>query len=207
MRVRTSAGAPRRGGAAVVEAAITFGLYFFLLFSVFEFTRYIYLVQIAASAARDGARLAACNISNPHADWDGVAGVNDAFYGANNPYFEVPAVKARVLSHMSGAEQSLRPRDSSSGTTGGTMPIIQVFPIDSGTAENPTIYADPPVFRPRLQTESPAWNNARFPEKLAVRVTGQYTPIMPLYTPPSGASVRVYDVTRIDIVVVTNSEG
>jgi Flp pilus assembly protein TadG len=48
----------RRDGQALVEFALVAPIFFLLLFSVIEFGRYIYQVQILNNAAREGARYA-----------------------------------------------------------------------------------------------------------------------------------------------------
>lgn len=48
----------RRRGAALVEAAFVLPMLLLLLFGTFEYCRFIFLLQVAENAAREGARFA-----------------------------------------------------------------------------------------------------------------------------------------------------
>lgn len=54
MRIRNR----RRRGAAIVEAAFVLPIALLLLFGVFEYCRFIFFIQVAENAAREGARYA-----------------------------------------------------------------------------------------------------------------------------------------------------
>lgn len=54
----------RRRGAAAVEAACVLGVFFMLLFGVFEFCRYLMVLHVANNAARDASRYASVNVGN-----------------------------------------------------------------------------------------------------------------------------------------------
>jgi Flp pilus assembly protein TadG len=51
-------GSRRRSGQALVEFAFVIPIFLFLLYSIIEFGRYVYTVQILNNAAREGARYA-----------------------------------------------------------------------------------------------------------------------------------------------------
>jgi Flp pilus assembly protein TadG len=74
---------------------------------------------------------------------------------------------------------------------------LAVFPCD-----NANLYADPPVIV--TKAGSPAWNQATFGERIAVRINGNYKPILPgfvfFYT---GGST----VVPLNIAAAANSEG
>lgn len=48
----------RRRAATIVEAAMVLSITFLLLFGVFEYCRFVFLVQVAENAVREGARYA-----------------------------------------------------------------------------------------------------------------------------------------------------
>jgi Flp pilus assembly protein TadG len=50
--------APRRRGAALVEAAMVLPLVFMFLFGILEYGRYVMTLQVLTNAAREGARYA-----------------------------------------------------------------------------------------------------------------------------------------------------
>jgi Flp pilus assembly protein TadG len=58
----------RRTGQAMVEFALIAPLFFFLLFSIIEFGRAVYYIQMLNNAAREGARFAIVHGSNSRAD-------------------------------------------------------------------------------------------------------------------------------------------
>lgn len=49
---------PRRRAATIVEAALVLPIMLLLLFGLFEYCRFIFLLQVAENAAREGARYA-----------------------------------------------------------------------------------------------------------------------------------------------------
>ena len=74
---------------------------------------------------------------------------------------------------------------------------LSVFPCD-----NAQLYANPPVIV--TKGGSPAWNQATFTERIAVRINGNFKPILPgfifFYT---GGS----DVVPLNIAATASSEG
>ena len=71
----------KSAGQAIAEFAITAPIFFFMLFAIIDFGRYVYYVQILNNAAREGARYAIVNGDasftpvGPAADDATVAGV------------------------------------------------------------------------------------------------------------------------------------
>src|SRR5687768_11098849 len=64
-----------RRGATLVEVALTLGLFCLFMFGVFEYGRYLLVLQIATNAARDGARYASVNVREEYNfDTTGAAG-------------------------------------------------------------------------------------------------------------------------------------
>jgi len=54
----------KRRGATAVEAALVIGIFFILLLGIFEYCRFLMVLNIANNAARDGARYAAVNVGS-----------------------------------------------------------------------------------------------------------------------------------------------
>lgn len=218
---------PRRG-ATTVEFALVCSVFFLFLFGVFEYCRYLVLLQGVSNAARDAARFASVNVNNlssgpqPSIDFRGTQ-ITDfgypaqgvAGYPSTQPVFTVPAVKAYLLGpydsdpnnydptrrlilpqgRLAGIQQMLSPVASGAE-------LVQVYPCDPVS-----LYADPPTFAPRTQPQTvngvlqPAvWNRAQFGERIAVRVTATYTPVLPSF-------LKMDAIRRLDIVAVMGSEG
>ena len=56
---------PRRSGATAVETALVLGIMLFILFSIFEYCRYLFVLGTLDQAARQGARYASVHVSFP----------------------------------------------------------------------------------------------------------------------------------------------
>ncbi len=52
----------RRAGSATVEAAIVMSVFLLFLFGIFEYCRYLMMIEVTTNAARDGARYAVVNV-------------------------------------------------------------------------------------------------------------------------------------------------
>ncbi len=220
-----------RRGATTVEFALVCSVFFLFLFGVFEYCRYLVLLQGVSNAARDAARFATVNVNYltqtspapaPSQDFRGTAitdyGYPDqgvAGYPGTKPVFLVPAIKGYLLgpydSDPANTDPSRRlilPQGRLAGIQRMLTPVtagaelVQVYPCDPLA-----LYADPPTFAPRTQPQTvngavlPAvWNRAQFTERIAVRVTGTYTPVLPSF-------LKMDAIRRLDIVAVMGSEG
>ena len=60
---------------------------------------------------------------------------------------------------------------------GGAHNLIDSFAISVFPCDNAQLYADPPVIASK--SGSPAWLQATFTERIAVKITGNYKPILP----------------------------
>lgn len=184
----------RRSGAAVVEAAVVLSLVFMVLFGIFEYCRFMFFLQIATNAARDAARFAVVNVNTPSVT--GTVITTDTTYPSTRPVFEVPALTTHITNHMGGADRMVRRKSAN-------IPVFQVFPCDSTV-----LYTDPLTIRPKLQPDSAAvppittasWNNARFTERVAVRITGLYDALLPNF-------LFMGQSATIEMIVVMGSEG
>ena len=152
--------------------------FFLFLFGTFEYCRYLLVLHTATNAAREGARYASVNVTNP--DVTGTP-VTAAPYSAAAPAFAVPAIVDRVTGRMAGVENQIAGY------------AVRVFPCDSAQ-----LYADPPGFAPRAGAT--AWNNASFGERIAVRITGIYEPLLPNF-------LMMGSQIPIDLTVTMGSEG
>lgn len=85
---------------------------------------------------------------------------------------------------------------------GGVYDMIDAKSISVFPCDNAQLYADPPVIV--TKSGSPAWNDASFSERIAVKIGGNYKPILPgfifFYT---GGS----NVVPLNIAATANSEG
>lgn len=215
----------RRRGATTVEFALVCSVFFLFLFGVFEYCRYLVLLQGCANAARDAARFASVNVNNlstgptPSLDFSGAPFADPGYpdqaaagYPGSRPVFTVPAVRAYLIgpydNGKTGGERMLLPQGRLGGIQKMLSPvaagaqIVQVYPCDPTS-----LYADPPTFAPRVQPQTvnsvvqPAvWNRAQFTERVAVRITGTYTPILPTF-------LKMDAIRRVDIISVMGSEG
>ena len=52
----------RRTGATTVEVSVVLSVFLLFLFGIFEYCRYLMMIQITTNAARDGARYAVVNL-------------------------------------------------------------------------------------------------------------------------------------------------
>jgi hypothetical protein len=212
--------APRRG-ATTVEFALVCTVFFLFLFGVFEYCRYLVVLQTATNTARDAARFASVNVNNlgvgPAAslDFRGTPGTDPTpgGYPGSRPVFDVPAIRTYVVGPfddptLGGSPGLQLPRGRMGGVQNMLKPIsggaqlVQVYPCDPTT-----LYADPPTFQPRVQpqtvngvTEPAVWNRAQFTERIAVRIIGTYTPILPTF-------LKMNTITRVNVIAVMGSEG
>lgn len=85
---------------------------------------------------------------------------------------------------------------------GGAHTMIHDFNVEAWPCDATQMYANPPVIMSKAG--SPAWNQATFTERIAVRITGKYRPVLPgfvfLYTAGS-------DFVPIQVTAASGSEG
>jgi len=168
-----------RRGAAVVEASLVLGIFFVLLFGVFEYCRFLMVLHVTTNAARDASRYATVNVG---CDPDQAA-----------------AKKADILQYardrMGGVQKNIANFDVAvypCTTAGFAQSPPQAVPKSfTGSAADPFNPAD---------ANNPPWNQAAFTERIAVTIRGSYEPVTPLllFLPSS---------IPINITAVTGSEG
>ena len=171
-----------RRGAVVVESALVMGIFFVLLFGVFEYCRFLMVLHVTNNAARDGCRYATVNV------------------GCDPDPMQVAAKKAEILAYidarMGGVNQNIvgYTRAVYPCTSAGfalTPPQAVPKSLSSGTPADP--------FNPS-DSNNPPWNQAAFTERIAVTIKGTYQPVTPLllFLPSS---------IPINITAVMGSEG
>lgn len=167
-----------RRGAAIVEVALLLTPFFLFLFGIFEYSRYLMVLHVTTNSARDGARLASVKVTDST-----VTGttVTSSPYSSSAPAYNVATITNHVLARMGGLNSQI---------TGFT---VRVFPCNTNN-----LYNDPPTFTPK--SGSTGWNNAGFGERIAVRITGTYQPILPSF-------LMLQTNVPIDITVTMGSEG
>lgn len=88
------------------------------------------------------------------------------------------------------------------GELGGADTLIDSYSVSVFPCDNAQLFANPPVIT--TKSGSPAWNQASFGERIAVKINGNYKPILPgfifFYT---GGS----QVVPLNIAATANSEG
>lgn len=176
---------PGRRGATLPEFALLLTVFLMFLFGVFEYARYLLVLHTVTNASRDGARYAVISSSNPNAGTFTTDTTAADGYSGTAPGFSVPFITTYTQARMGGVERMFLP---------GTFKV-RVFPCDT-----PSLYQTPPVIKPKTQTVTPAWNNAVFGERIAVRIKGDYDTFLPTF-------LWMSDPLKLDVVAVMGSEG
>jgi Flp pilus assembly protein TadG len=178
-----------RSGATLVETALVLSVLLLFLFAIFEYGRYLLVNQMLANAARDGARYAATNVDKSSAF------VTTAESGRIS-------IKDYVIQECKGADKWV------------DAFTVDVFPCDD--SDTTGAYANPPQIKPKSGWPSTVqWNNASFTDRLAVRITCVYRPVLPVVWVPqagqSGFKIGFYgsnsNAVPLTIVAATGSEG
>jgi Flp pilus assembly protein TadG len=181
----TARTARRRGGATVAETALLMSLFLMILFGLFEYARYLFALHVATNACRDAARYASVNVDK-RTDFD----YRDQTVGTRT----FPSVWKYTTQRMGGADRMIRnmrvsafPCDSDAlfGTAPSYAPVVTPkLPPVTVPVTNP--YQAPTILDYQNGTAlSPAnrvfWNSAAFTERIAVRITGTYEPVLPSF--------------------------
>ena len=171
------AGRRRRGGVTLVESTLLLSIFLLFLFGVFEYSRLLMILHVTTNATRSGARHATVNVDK-----------TSTFVTADDG--ATLSIRNHVISQMGGQHTNLQ-------GASGTAFTVTAFPCDING-----LYQNPVVISPKVGYTS--WNQATFTERIAVRVTGQFRPLLPgfvfFYT---GGS----DFVPISITAAAGSEG
>lgn len=146
----------RRNGATTVELAVVSILLFMMLFGILEYCRLLYVMHVAHNAARDAARFAVVHTS-----------------GGTMPG-EPTSISASDLDTIVHTGQ-LGSLTVGSGM-GGMEKNIENLTIEIFAVDADALRQTPSVVRPQAGT---SWNNAVFSQKIAVRIKGDYRPVLP----------------------------
>lgn len=163
----------RRSGATTVEVSIVLSVFLLFLFGIFEYCRYLMMIQVTTNAARDGARYAVVNLAK-----GSTFATADYSDGATPPKV-YPSITKYVNKRMAGTDGMI------DGYT------VTVFACDPDQLNLPN-----PVIVPK----SGPWNAAQFGDRVAVRITGNYSTILPNF-------LMMGAVLPINVVVTMGSEG
>ena len=145
----------RRTGAATVEFAFVALPLFVLLFGIFEYGRFLFVHHAAENAARDGARFAAVHTSGgTMAGEPAVITTADVKEVVRSGVFNGKAYGSGLF----GAENQ-----------------IDGYACDVYAVNQVHLAANPPDVEP---AGKPAWNSAGFQDKVVVRISGQYRPVV-----------------------------
>jgi hypothetical protein len=146
----------RRTGATTVEFAFVALLLFLMLFGIFEYGRFLFVYHAAENAARDGARFAAVRTN-----------------GGNMPGEPTTVTTADVQGVVRSG--MFNGKAYGSGLLGVENQIAG-YACDVYSVSPAQLAAVPPDVNP---AGKPAWNAAGFQDKIVVRISGAYHPIVP----------------------------
>ena len=169
MQFHTPRRSTRRRGTTLVEVAIVLNVFLLFMFGIFEYCRYIFILQISTNAARDAARYAVVSAGNssaqPFTVHTGPALAFEAAFDPNRPMFNVPFLETYL-------------KDRTAGTNNAIASFqVRVFPADTNL-----LFSDPVVIKPKLQSAATGtWNNAAFTERIGIQIVGYYNPILPTF--------------------------
>jgi Flp pilus assembly protein TadG len=181
----------RRRGVTIVESALVLSVFLMLLFGMFEYCRFLLVLQVSNNAARGGARYAVVNLDKPSTF--NTTNYTDA---SGNVYL---SIQNYTTSLMGGVQQNINGYQVAAfavDPTGLTLSPPVVRPQTSSTA-SPPVYPNP--FNPSDPNAVP-WNSAVFTQKIGVIVNGTYQPLLPsfLFMPSS---------ITINATAIMESEG
>lgn len=148
--------AKKRRGAAVVEMALVSILLFMMLFGIFEYCRLLYVMHVTHNAARDTVRYAVVHTS-----------------GGNMAGEPTTISHADLVSMVQSGQIGNNVVGSGMAGMDGSLEncTIEIFTVDpAGLNQNP------PVIQPLAGSN---WNSAAFNQKIAVRISGDYRPVLP----------------------------
>ncbi len=178
-----------RSGATLVETALVLSILLLFLFGIFEYSRYLLVNQMLANAARDGARYASTNVDK-----------SNTFLTTDEA--GKTCIRDYVIQECKGADKWVE------GFT------VDAFPCDNSDVNGS--YANPPQLKPKTGWPTTvAWNEASFTDRLAVRITCTYRPVLPVVWLPQagngGFVVGFYgsnsSAVPLTITAATGSEG
>jgi hypothetical protein len=158
-----------------------------LLFGIFEYCRYLFVLHITNLAAREGVRYASVNVATKPPTFD------------TTDYTDASGKKYRSIlnytkDRLGGAEKQVAGY------------VCNVYPVDlvglgqtpvvvRPKSKNPPTYPDPTLSTYLTDGNKVDWNTATYPDRLAVQITGTFTPFLPNLTLMPTLPVRVIAIT------------
>jgi Flp pilus assembly protein TadG len=153
----------RRRGATVVEVSLLLSIFLMFLFGIFEYGRYLMTVHIVGNAAREGVRYATVHVFEEY-DFD----TRDSAEGLTN-------IRRHVIEKTGGVHRMLTPPIAGQPET-----LVEVFPCNNAQLfQMPSVATPKPGWGTNPDARTVHWNAASFSERIAVRVSGRYTPLLP----------------------------
>jgi Flp pilus assembly protein TadG len=89
----------RRFGVSIIETALVMGVFLLFLFGVLEYCRFVFYLQLATNAAREGARYAVVNTNDTNLVSDTQNVVTNYMAGQNS---QIPITTTVYLSDVNG---------------------------------------------------------------------------------------------------------
>lgn len=173
----------RRKGMNVVETALVISVFSTFFFGIFEYCRFLMVIQVAQNAARTGSRYAAVNSTcAPSA----VASTQTAIINLTT------AQMGGISENITGFQVAVYPVDPVGLAL--TPPIIRSKTLSTAS---PPVYPNP--FN-SSDANNPPWNSTSFGNPIAVTIEGSYVPFTPVLLFMS-SSIPIY------VTAMTTSEG
>jgi hypothetical protein len=189
---------PARRGVTAVEAALLLSIFLMFLFGVLEYCRYLLVLHTTTNAARDGARYASVRASNVPTNWVVTPGTDPDF--GSRPVYEITNPTKDGLAFDKddpwGVTRYVQDRSRTHNMI--TNYKVRIYPCDTSELYGTAANGYTPQFLPKPPGSS--WNSVTFSERMAVRVTGTYRPILPNF-------LWMGNTATIKITAVTGSEG
>lgn len=170
----------RRSGAVMVETAFSVVVLVTVMFVIFEYGRLMMVRHVMDNAAREGCRLAVASTNLP-----------DPLVGNPNPVPPNPdiVVRDRITDYMASQTIHLSGWDKTNS----------VAPWGAGNS-NIDIYRSDSAGSPMTDSVGRKWTNASVGDRIAVKVTGNFVPMLPTFS-------FLNNPQPINVVVVMRSYG
>ncbi len=151
----------KRSGATIVESALVLALLLLFLFAIFEYCRFLMVYQMLSNAARDGARYASTHMDKSAnfvtTDEDGSL-----------------SIRNYVIQECKGANNWIEGFN------------VAVFPCNQNDLMNATTPVITPLSGATSWKTNAAGQELSFTQRFAVRITGQFRPVLPVMWLPGG---------------------
>jgi Flp pilus assembly protein TadG len=167
-----------RRGATMVENAFVLSIFLMMIFGIFEWGRYIFMVQLTQNAARDAARYAAVRVNQSD---NIVVNSTDTTTFNGRPAYVITEFTNAATARMAGFHNTLENFQ------------VLVYPCDPAG-----MYASTVVIQPKPAPST--WNNATFSERIAIQIDCQFRVLLPNL-------LRMPNTLNIRCISLVSSEG